>query len=68
MKRRRNQSPARLLLQRLHPGKTFEEIVRGAIAQHDTPEGAAASLGVSVTTLRGWLKDCEEQSSAAAAA
>jgi transposase-like protein len=42
------------MLERLHPGKSVDQIVRDACRKHETPEGAAAELGVSMTTLRKW--------------
>lgn len=45
-----------LLLERLHPGKPIEQIVREAVEKNERPEAAAADLGVSQTTLRKWCE------------
>lgn len=45
-----------LLLERIHPGKQIQQIVREAVEANERPEAAAAALGVSQTTLRKWCE------------
>jgi len=42
------------MLERLHPGRTIDQILEDARRQHPTTEGVAASLGVSDETVREW--------------
>lgn len=44
------------MLERIHPGKTIDVIVREACERHDQPEAIAADLGVSLPTLRNWKR------------
>lgn len=46
-------------LEKLHK-KPIDQLVREAVASTDTPEAAAAKLGVSDTTLRNWKRDLVE--------
>lgn len=42
------------MLERMHKGKPIDQIVREVVAKHDSPEPAAAELGVSLVTFRKW--------------
>lgn len=53
----RNRSVAKTLLERLHPGKTWQQIVLETVASSDSREQAAHALGISVPTLDKWRAD-----------
>ncbi len=56
------------MLERMHKGKPIEQIVRDVVAKYDSPEPAAAELGVSLVTFRKWRAAfCEDYAIAGAA-
>jgi hypothetical protein len=52
----RPKSTPMLLVERLHPGKSIDVIVREACERHERLESAASELGVSLGTMRKWRK------------